>query len=111
MRRLAGLAILAASTPAAAQNTNCQWIGNVWSCNAPSQRGGGVDWNLARPAPNYNNQVMDAFRQGQQARQEQEYYRAQQQQRVDQAACRARMNNAINARNFELAKALSEICR
>lgn len=109
MRKFVLLAALLAA-PAYAQNTNCQWIGNVWSCNTP-QRNPGVDWNLGRPTPNYNNQMMDAFRQGQQARQEQEYYRAQQRQQADQAACRVRMNDAINARDFELAKALSEICR
>lgn len=63
-----------------AQQTTCQWIGTVWTCN--QQRSPGIDWSLARP-PAPNNNVFDAFRRGQEDAARQRAYEQQQQQQLD----------------------------
>lgn len=111
MRYLRGILLFAiVPAPALAQQTQCQWIGNTWNCN--TQQRPGVDWNLLRPSPppNYNNQVMDAYRQGQEARQRQQAMAAEQQRQADYMQCRADMKKAVDVRDFELAKFYASLC-
>lgn len=49
------------STPAYSQTkTTCQWIGNVWTCEQPTQSQG-IDWGILN---NSRNQQADSFRRG-----------------------------------------------
>lgn len=58
MVRTTVIALLLLPAVASAQSTNCQWIGQVWTCNTPRQ-GSGIDFGLIDNGPDSSSVMAD----------------------------------------------------
>lgn len=107
MKRIAALALIL-SAPAAAQTTNCQWFGAVYSCTTtPPIR--------SAPPPNYNLPPVDvygAFQRGYQDGVQMRKARVRREvgKLVQAGQCDMAKSLALSEGEIELAAALSSVC-
>lgn len=91
---LAVLAFLA--VPAAAQtNTRCTTSFGVTNCQTMQQPGVGIDWGLARPAPNAGDSFTQGYQQGQALRAQREAAEAARAQSQASERTRIAENNRL----------------
>lgn len=98
------LTVLAFSiaTPAIAQTTNCSWIGSIWSCSASQSPGEAFSRGMQ------NGLNMQAAVEA--ARERRALKKQRKLEAVRQEQCRAKIDAALEVRDFELARALADTC-
>ncbi len=89
-------------SPAAAQTTNCSWIGSIWSCSASQSPGEAFSRGMQN---GLNMQAaVEAARERRALKKQRKLEAARQEQ------CRAKIDAALEVRDFELARALADTC-
>jgi hypothetical protein len=116
--------ILALAGVGGGQTTNCQWIGNTWTCNTPQQQPG-VDWRSApRPETNSAENLYDTMQRAHADREAVELQNAQRAAQIKRQElyayvgklaaggdCASASRVALEAGDFELADKVKAYCK
>jgi hypothetical protein len=117
MRSLIPAVALILAAPAAAQQTQCSWVGNVWTCNQQQQPG--IDWSRGRTVQPPSDVFAQSAAAGAEARQRDDARRSAKADSALRSSVGARLKAgdcegaaalALDAGNIDLASQAKAYC-